>query len=185
MQFDQLKRRDFITLLASAAVASPLRARAGSCRRSGSWARTTLRSKADGPPLLCSDYANLAGSTVAPSRSSIAGRAVPVSPATFFKCATAARAPVVLVRRSSVISSSPLAGASAIHVRSSCGIAHDGELEQKEARDHSYDHRVLAERLPNEPWPEDEGALAWQARAAQAGTAAKSPMSLLGPRTSF
>jgi len=39
-------------------------------------------------------------------------------------------------------------------------------LRQKEPRDHSDDHRVLAERLPKEPWPEEEGALAWQARAA-------------------
>ena len=46
---------------------------------------------------------------------------------------------------------------------------HNGELEHKEARNHSNDDGMLAERLPNEPRPESEGGLAWQARSASEG----------------
>ena len=50
------------------------RSRRRSCRPSGSWARARLRLGANGPPPSCSGCANSAGSRVAPSRSSIAGR---------------------------------------------------------------------------------------------------------------
>jgi hypothetical protein len=43
-------------------------------------------------------------------------------------------------------------------------LARDGELENKEARHHSNDDHMLAKRFLNEPWTEDEGVLAWQAR---------------------
>src|SRR5258708_34243443 len=45
-------------------------------------------------------------------------------------------------------------------VRSSGWIAHDDDLEHKEARDHRDVDGMFAERFPNEPGPEDEGALA-------------------------
>src|SRR5215472_15188197 len=54
-------------------------------------------------------------------------------------------------------------------VRSGSWIARDDKLEHKEARDHCDDDGMFAERFPNEPRPEDEGALARQARAAFRG----------------
>src|SRR5262252_3079041 len=51
-------------------------------------------------------------------------------------------------------------------VRSSGWIARDDELEQKEARDHCDNDGMFAERLADEPRPEDKGALARKARAA-------------------
>lgn len=42
-----------------------IRCHVACCRPSDSWARIHLRSKANGPPLLCSDWANLAGPKVA------------------------------------------------------------------------------------------------------------------------
>ena len=48
--------------------------RRGSCRPSGFWVRIRLPSRADGPPPLCSAYANLVGLKAAVSQSSIAGR---------------------------------------------------------------------------------------------------------------
>ena len=72
-----MKRREFITLLGGARRRGrSRRARSSrrSCRPSGSWARARLQPRANGSPLLCSGCANSAGSRVAPSRSSIAGR---------------------------------------------------------------------------------------------------------------
>ena len=71
-----MRRREFITLLGGAAArgrSRRARSSRGSCRPSGSWARTP----AAGSQLLAafvSDCANLAGSRGATSRSSIAGR---------------------------------------------------------------------------------------------------------------
>src|SRR5260370_41760297 len=45
-----------------------------------------------------------------------------------------------------------------VRVRPSGGIARNHELEQKKARDHPHDDHMLAQRLPNEPWPENENA---------------------------
>ena len=75
-----MQRREFIALVGGAAAACSFsgrslcaRSRRASCRPSGSWAQT-LRAGVHGPPPLWSDCVNLAGSTIAPSRSSIAGR---------------------------------------------------------------------------------------------------------------
>src|SRR5712692_11638240 len=53
-----------------------------------------------------------------------------------------------------------------VRVRPSGGIARNHELEQKKARDHPHDDHMLAQRLPNEPWPENESAFSWQTWAA-------------------
>ena len=72
-----MKRREFITLLGGAAArgrSRRARSSRASCRPSGSLAQARLQPMAHGSPLLCSGCANSAGSRVAPSRSSIAGR---------------------------------------------------------------------------------------------------------------
>src|ERR1700730_3388767 len=53
-----------------------------------------------------------------------------------------------------------------VRVRPSGGIARNHELKQEKARDHPHDDHMLAQRLPNEPWPENESAFSWQTRAA-------------------
>ena len=76
MRGSYMKRREFITLLGGAAGMAARGARAAggrSCRPSGSWARDASAG-VHGRLLLCSDCVNSAGSRVAPSRSSIAGR---------------------------------------------------------------------------------------------------------------
>src|SRR5438067_740468 len=45
----------------------------------------------------------------------------------------------------------------------------DYEFERKQANDHLSDYNVLAQRLPNEARPEDEGGLARQTGAAIGG----------------
>src|SRR5260221_9417918 len=52
-----------------------------------------------------------------------------------------------------------------VRVRPSGGIAGNHELEQKKARDHPPHDHMLAQRLPNEPWPEKESAVPWQTPA--------------------
>ena len=73
---ETMRRRDFIKYcwLAPRGRSRRMGSRPESCRPSGSWARARASAGANGSPLLCSGCANSAGSRVAPSRSSIAGR---------------------------------------------------------------------------------------------------------------
>jgi hypothetical protein len=89
---------------------------------------------------------------------------IPVSRAMLLKYVTAAmRASRVIERRLLVVTNWFERG---VLVRSIGCIARDDRLEQKEAHDRCNNDDMFAERFPNEPRPEDEGALGRQARTA-------------------